>query len=294
MAIRKRRRHPVKEDVPASGVFVLESHHAVDFKMDRRRHTFLKVLYIKAGTGRLITDQRTLRCEAGDVLVVPIGQYHRIEDDPDQPISLYALCVEPRIWRQEPGLDAMVPTGRLPRNGVIASQVRISLRRLLYEQTLPRSASSAMIVGMALQLLAALARVAGQRGGRSKTSLGNTTQASTLQRRVEAYVNDLDRRFFEVRSLDVTITELGMSRRRFTQLFRKITGESWLGYIQKLRIAHAKRLLRRTDRTITSIAFECGFDDLSTFYRAFNRYTNVSPLQWRRGAVPASEQSQQA
>jgi AraC-like DNA-binding protein len=41
------------------------------------------------------------------------------------------------------------------------------------------------------------------------------------------------------------------------------------------------RLLKSTERTVLSVAFECGFDDLSTFYRAFKRETGVSPNHWR-------------
>ena len=51
--------------------------------------------------------------------------------------------------------------------------------------------------------------------------------------------------------------------------------------MRQLRIDHAKKLLESTSRTVLSVAFECGFEDLSTFYRAFKRETSESPNQWR-------------
>jgi AraC family L-rhamnose operon regulatory protein RhaS len=74
---------------------------------------------------------------------------------------------------------------------------------------------------------------------------------------------------------------LGISRRHFTQLFRKITGKSWLTVVQQHRLNHARRLLRDSDRSITSIGYESGFEDITTFYRAFKAAEGMSPLSWR-------------
>ena len=99
--------------------------------------------------------------------------------------------------------------------------------------------------------------------------------------RMRSYVEDLQDHFFEATNLDAAAMGLGLSRRRFTQLFREVTGSSWLNHVRGLRVAHAKHLLAQTERTVLSIAFECGFEDLSTFYRAFKREVGQSPNQWR-------------
>ena len=49
----------------------------------------------------------------------------------------------------------------------------------------------------------------------------------------------------------------------------------------QLRVEYAKRLLRETKRSVTAIAFECGFEELSNFYRAFKKHAQVPPLEWR-------------
>ena len=103
--------------------------------------------------------------------------------------------------------------------------------------------------------------------------------------RMRAYVDDLADHFFEASNLDAAAAGLGISRRRFTQLFRQVTSTSWLSYVRQLRVEHAKRLLGQTQRTVLSIAFECGFEDLSTFYRAFKREVGHSPNHWRSNAA---------
>jgi len=65
------------------------------------------------------------------------------------------------------------------------------------------------------------------------------------------------------------------------ELFREVTGESWLSYLRRLRLEHARSLLRDRNRSIAAVAFESGFEDLSSFYRAFKTATGMVPHQWR-------------
>ncbi len=108
-----------------------------------------------------------------------------------------------------------------------------------------------------------------------------------LREIVEEYAEELERTFYESDHLDAVAERLGMSRRRFTQLFREVSGKTWLEAVRDLRLAHAQHLLRETNRTVASIAFECGFADLSSFYRAFSRQEGVSPLKWRETQRPS-------
>jgi AraC family L-rhamnose operon regulatory protein RhaS len=91
----------------------------------------------------------------------------------------------------------------------------------------------------------------------------------------------LKRTFYHRQTVNDAASALGISRRHFTQLFREITGESWLTMMQQHRLTHARRLLRDSDRSVTSIGYECGFEDITTFYRAFKTAEGISPLAWR-------------
>ena len=86
-------------------------------------------------------------------------------------------------------------------------------------------------------------------------------------------------RFYRVETVDSAAARLCLSRRRFTTLFREVAGTSWLSH---LRVQHAKVLLQSSDRTVLAIAFECGFEDVSSFYRAFKSVTGQTPDGWRK------------
>jgi AraC family L-rhamnose operon regulatory protein RhaS len=53
------------------------------------------------------------------------------------------------------------------------------------------------------------------------------------------------------------------------------------------RIHHAARLLKESAMPIKTIAFECGYQDISHFYRRFSLQMKMSPQQCRKAAAPS-------
>lgn len=272
-------KQPTVVEMPAWGVFVFESHHAADFRMQVSQHQAAEVFYVLGGVGVFELEGRRVPCLAGDVMVVPVNHRHRIEDDRKKPLSLYGVRIHPTVWQCDRDIEQYLVPGRLPRDQMVSLQVRAEVRRLLFEQTCCRPGYAGMMAGLALQLLALLAR---SRNLGAPPAVAETRGSSSLRESVEAYVAELDRKFFEPAKIDVIARQLGMSRRRFTELFREITGTSWSDYLRGLRVEHSKQLLLETSRSVLAIAFESGFEDLSSFYRAFQRQEGTSPHRWRQ------------
>lgn len=268
-------RQPIQVVFPAEGVFVLESHHSRAFRMADTRHDFLKLVCVFAGAGWLVRGGGREPLRAGSLAVIPAGVAHRIEDAGAQPLSLYAVCVRRDFLGASAGEWKHY---RLARPQPLAAEARGLIRRLLHEQTLRRTGSGALLRGLAWQLLGLVQR--GAPAGRAEEKPGRALPARA---RVAAYARDLEQTFYQAETLDGAAAKLGLSRRRFTQLFREVTGASWLGQVRRLRLAHARRLLGETGRSVTSIGFECGFEDLSNFYRTFKAAENRSPAAWRAG-----------
>ena len=53
-------------------------------------------------------------------------------------------------------------------------------------------------------------------------------------------------------------------------------------YLQQVRITHAKRMLRFTDKSIEEIGLECGIGELNYFSRVFKKLECASPSEYRR------------
>ncbi len=262
------------EQLPSWGVLVLESHHAPDFTMDWRTHSFIKVIYALSGKGRVLIGDSQHSFGPRDVIVVPPRHKNRIIDDEGSAASLYVFCLATNLIRFDRQLLDRMNAGVLRSSLHFANQVQQRLRRLLFEQTRGREVTPVTMVGDGIQLLSLLAQ---QPPASDKIGGGSAGD----QEEVLVYIEHLKNHFFEATTIDAAADQLGLARRRFTSLFKQLTGESWLAYVRRLCIEHAKTLLRDTTLPITSVAFECGFDDLSTFYRQFKRQTGLAPGVWR-------------
>src|SRR5205823_2464222 len=77
------------------------------------------------------------------------------------------------------------------------------------------------------------------------------------------------------------------SRCHFSKVFKEQVGVGFVEYLTGVRIRHAMRLLATTDLTVTGVAFEVGFRDLSHFERVFRRRRQQTPSQYRAEARAA-------
>lgn len=69
----------------------------------------------------------------------------------------------------------------------------------------------------------------------------------------------------------------GVHRSHFSSVFADQVGMPPQKYLQKIRMAKARRLLNDTDATVTEIALSLGYPNLYTFTRAFKTYHKLSP-----------------
>jgi AraC-like DNA-binding protein len=75
--------------------------------------------------------------------------------------------------------------------------------------------------------------------------------------------------------------KLGIPTRRISAAINRATGKNVSQYVNEYRIAEACGLLAETDKPVTEIMFEVGFQTKSNFNREFRRVTEMTPLAWR-------------
>lgn len=73
-----------------------------------------------------------------------------------------------------------------------------------------------------------------------------------------------------------------VSQSAITKTFSNKLGCSFRDYINRLRISKAKYEIENTDRKITDIMNDCGFQNQSSFNRVFLQITGTSPSQYRK------------
>jgi transcriptional regulator GlxA family with amidase domain len=73
-----------------------------------------------------------------------------------------------------------------------------------------------------------------------------------------------------------------VSEAHFSRTFRATFGETPHRYLQRRRVERAMFFLRSTDRSVTDICFDVGFDSLGTFSRTFHAIVRESPSTFRK------------
>ena len=82
---------------------------------------------------------------------------------------------------------------------------------------------------------------------------------------------------------------LGLSPRQLQRLFKTSMGISPQAYARDLRLRLAAWMLERTDKSIATIASDCGFADAAHMGRAFRKHHGMAPGAWRSRAGAAEK-----
>ena len=129
--------------------------------------------------------------------------------------------------------------------------------------------------------IAMVARFVGLVSGRTRRPVG--APARDRRRAVEA-AGWIEAHARERVDLTSAARAAGLSPFHFLRVFAGVLGVTPHQYLVRARLRHAARLLADDTRSITDVALDVGFGDLSNFVRTFHRAAGVSPSGFRRAA----------
>jgi len=115
---------------------------------------------------------------------------------------------------------------------------------------------------------------------RSQSDDADTTKINRLKK-VILYIQDNYQEPIRTRDLSELIP---MSEGQFCRFFKMMTRKTPVDYINSYRIRQAADLLQQSERKISDIAFEVGFDNVSYFIKVFRKAMKCSPSEFRKGA----------
>ena len=117
----------------------------------------------------------------------------------------------------------------------------------------------------------------------------SNTEAEDATLSTNAHINKIleyiAMHFTEAISLEDLAKEVNMSTVYISKLFKKETRMTLKMYINMYRIIHAKKLILSGEK-ISTLYEKCGFENYSTFYRAFIKYVGISPENFKNDPIP--------
>ena len=250
-------------------------------------HGFAELVIILKGTAMHVIEEQEFPVKSGDVFVIAPHCKHQYQEihglalanilfDPE------ALMMEQWDIRALPGFHALFslePAFRLQHQ--FRSRLQLSERQLnranemiheLTSETENRNPGyRVMVKGLFMQLSVHLSRC---------YSAGPTEESMDLLRIGDAIAH-IETHYTEKITLDELATKSHLSKRHFLRIFHECIGRSPINHLMHVRTQKAAELLKHTHRTITDIAFDCGFQDSNYFTRCFRKTMGQTPKQFR-------------
>ena len=111
------------------------------------------------------------------------------------------------------------------------------------------------------------------------SSLYSLTQLNTPQTRVAKVIEYIRRNYKDQLTVQMLAERASMSATAFHRAFRKMTGNSPLQYVKKLRLSRARSMIVHDGIKANVAANAVGYDSPSQFSREFKSYFNVTPTK---------------
>lgn len=230
-------------------------------------HENIEFLYCICGKGEAVIDSHSVAFGKGDLVVVNSSRLHYIKTTESDALVYYCLIVSSALLEQF-GLHAETVEFR---DLVCSEEIQKRFELIISEMKEKKECFEAVVKGEIGAMTAQLKRDFS--AGSRKPESGDA-----IKRGIEY----LKKNFRETVSLDDVAQYAGFSRFYFSRHFKEMTGYTVTDYLNYLRCREADFLLRSSDKTVSDIASECGFDDVSYFTKVYKRYTGRLPSHVRK------------
>ncbi len=238
-------------------------------------HLNVELLYCLEGATQVICAHMPFPFEAGDLFVVNANTPHIIL--PAKGLKYHCLIADSTYCRQN-GID----TDALR----FKNRIQDAYAAKLYEQISEAFSCNRRFQGTeikiaVLSLLLYLARHYTE----NELNVQNAYAASNEA--VQLSIGYIQAHFTEKLTIDQLAKEAGLSKYYFVRRFKKLTGDTVIAFIHKLRCENAKKLLLSECFTVQEISEKTGFEDVSYFGKVFKKYVGCSPSAYIKKCAEA-------
>jgi AraC family transcriptional regulator len=243
------------------------------------RHDHTSISFVRKGSFGYRTRGRSFELVAGSVLIGRAGDEYVCSHDHICGDECLSIQLGPELVAALGDDDAIWSVGALP------PMPELMVVAELAEAAAERRSELALDEA-ALLMAARFVKVAGAAAGATSAAsepVPAVTAARDRRRAVEAALWLQEHAHREI-DLALMARQADLSPFHFLRLFARVLGVTPHQYLVRCRLRHAARLLADPVRSITDIALDVGFQDLSNFVRTFRRAAGVSPRAFRKAA----------
>jgi AraC-like DNA-binding protein/quercetin dioxygenase-like cupin family protein len=261
--------------------FVAQTFHSPDFETGWHQHEAYELLFITEGTGTTHIGKHEGHFEHGDIFFLGSNLIHRFHNKDNQPISAIVIQFKEDCWgsnllnmpecRNIKQLLAMASYGLH-----ITGDIRYQLQALIISLETAIDSNRIILLLQCLQWMASA----------KENVLLSTSEQQTINLadkefidRIFKYTNDT---FRDPINLHQVASAVCMSVPNFCHYFKRRTRKTYINYLNEVRVRYACNQLLQTNKTVTEIGYESGYNTVAHFHRQFQRLKKTTPLQYRK------------
>lgn len=241
-------------------------------------HVEYEIIRVLSGSLKVTLDNRELTARAGDLVFIPGGTLHAGE--PEDCVYDCVVFDLRMLLRRDDACAAYIQ--HLLDRELVILDIPPQDSALSAAAELLFSAMGSREAGWQLLVRGSLYTLFGTAVNRGYLAQGSIRDGKNYRRvsQLKKVLSLIEERYASPLTLGDLSREAGMSPKYFCRFFQEMTHQTPIEYLNACRIEHACCLLLTTDRSVTEVAFACGFNDLSYFIKTFKKKKGVTPKKY--------------
>lgn len=266
-----------------------------NFSFSGEAHDFWEMVYAVKNSVVCTADGKQLVLKEGDVLFHQPNEFHSLAADTKSAPDVFILCFDCK----SEAISFFIGKHFTPdREGAGLLRMIIEEGRRTFEATNnpfikkmplaknPPLGGLQMLKNLCEAFLISLLRKETGKEGATTHFLLKEDFEEHITNRIIAY---LKANIHKSVSIDELAKTLSYTKSYLFRQFKKTTGDTIMAYFLKLKIDHAKKLLREGKMPVSEIAASLAFDTPNYFSKAFKKITGRTPTQYKRSHQIASK-----
>ncbi len=261
--------------------------------LDWHRNEGIELTYLSRGKLDFLVDDETFTLESGHLTITRPWQVHRVGKPVVGPSRLHWLILDVGVRRPDqvwnwPDWFILSPTDQRRLTTLLShneqpvwcanDEIGACFERMarLVDTTEPAAAHTKLQLRIN-ELFVTLLDLLQEKNAKLDSRLTST------RRSVEMFLAALPNHLERAWNLADMAWQCGLGSSAFAEHCRQITNLPPAKYLARCRVEAAKKLLSSApERSITDIAFECGFESSQYLATVFRRTTGQTPREYRR------------
>ena len=236
----------------------------------RHYHNLFEIYYMKEGTCSYFIDNKVYEIVPGDIVLIPDGVIHKTNYG-DKPhtrllINCSANYIPTSVTSHIPKLIYLY------RNESALPEIDEIFKKIEAEYNSPDEFTNESVKCLIYSLFFVMAR--------NSNSFKNKSSSSML---VEECVKYIKKNFMHSLTLSEAAKLYSVSPEHLSRIFKKETGFGFNEFITLVRLQRAEAMLKNENgKTISEIAYACGFNDSNYFSDKFKKAYGVVPSEVKK------------